>query len=131
MMRQCPNPVLSASSVHSPASDSAEATRILLRGVICRILVLPQASANACLAISHLYRTYGDNIYLSILGQYTPVGDLPAPLGRKITSVEYRRVVEYAEGIGVKNAFVQSLSVAEESFIPEFFEKLPLCIDKE
>ena len=126
MMRQCPTPVFSDASTLSPASDSDSETHILLRGVICRVLVLPRAVANACLSISHLYRTYGDNIYISILGQYTPIGDLPAPLNRKITSGEYRRVVEYAEQIGVKNAFVQSLSVAEESFIPKFYENLSL-----
>ena len=126
MMRQCPTPRFSTSSVFSPASESGEQTPIFLSGVVCRVLVLPEAIANSCLAISHLYRTYGDRIYISILGQYTPVGDLPAPLNRRITAGEYRRVVEYAKGIGVKNAFVQSLSVAEESFIPQFYKNLSL-----
>ena len=131
MMRQCPTPIFSTETTHSPASEVACETPILLRGVVCRVLVLPNAIANACLSISHLYRTYGDNICISILGQYTPVGDLPPPLNRKITHEEYRRVVEYAEGIGVKNAFIQSLAVAEESFIPKFYENLSLSLDKE
>ena len=127
MMRQCPTLRFSETGIVSPSSENAEETPILLSGVIARVLVLPEALANACLAISHLYRTYGDNIYISILGQYTPVGDLPSPLNRRLTAGEYRRVVEYAEGIGMKNAFVQSLTVAEESFIPDFYEN-PLSI---
>ncbi len=126
MMRQCPSPLFSDSLTHSPASEEDTPTPILLRGVVCRVLVLPQGVANACLAISHLYRTYGDRIYISILGQYTPMSGMSAPLNRKVTSGEYRRVVEYAEKLGVTNAFIQSLSVADESFIPNFQEELSL-----
>ena len=126
MMRQCPTPIFSHTLTTSPSSETDEESPILLRGVICRVLVLPNAIANSCLAISHLYRTYGDRIYISILGQYTPVGDLAHPLNRKITVGEYRRVVEYAQKLGVTCAYIQSLSVADESFIPNFFEKLPL-----
>ena len=126
MVRQCPSLIFSDTDTYSPSSEHSEKTKLLLSGVVCRVLVLPGAIANSSLAISHLYRTYGDRIFISILGQYTPVGTLPSPLDRKISAGEYRRVVEYAERLGVKNAFVQSLSVAEESFIPNFFEKLPL-----
>jgi putative pyruvate formate lyase activating enzyme len=126
MMRQCPTPVFSDTATHSPASEDKTVTQILLRGVICRVLVLPRAVANACLAISHLYHTYGDRIYISILGQYTPMANMPSPLDRRVTAGEYRRVVEYAQKLGIKNAFVQSLDVADESFIPNFREEIIL-----
>ena len=120
MMRQCPKPVFSESTALSPSSIETEPVRVMKRGTVARILVLPEATANAKLAISRLYRTYGDNIFISIMGQYTPVGDLPAPLCRPLTHAEYNEVVSYAERLGVTNAFVQSLESAKESFIPEF-----------
>ena len=54
------------------------------------------------------------------MGQYTPTADLPAPLSRRLTGAEYSDVIRYAERLGIKNAFVQSLESAKESFIPEF-----------
>lgn len=120
MMRQCPTPVFAEQAHSSPASIEDTPVRILKRGTVARILVLPEATANAKLAISHLYRTYGDNIFISIMGQYTPIGELPAPLSRPLTHAEYNEVVLYAQRIGLTNAFVQSLESAKESFIPDF-----------
>ncbi len=120
MMRQCPTPIFTSEKVISPASAQTDESPLMLRGVVARVLILPAATANAKLAISHLYRTYGDNMFISILGQYTPIGNLPSPLNRKITTAEYDEVVSYATRLGVRCAFVQSLDVANESFIPDF-----------
>lgn len=120
MMRQCPTPIFDDASISSPASMEDTPVRILKRGTVARILILPEATANAKLAISHLYRTYGDKILISIMGQYTPVASLPAPLSRPLSHAEYNEVVQYAQRIGVTSAFVQSLESAKESFIPPF-----------
>jgi putative pyruvate formate lyase activating enzyme len=42
------------------------------------------------------------------------------PLNRKVTSEEYSQLVDYAERLGVTNAFVQEGEAASESFIPPF-----------
>lgn len=93
--------------------------------LIIRHLVLPANTENSKRVIKYLYDTYGDDIYLSIMSQYTPMPhnediDKFPELLRKVTKREYEKVVEYAISLGVKNAFIQEGDVANESFIPEF-----------
>ena len=93
--------------------------------LIVRHLVLPGHTENSKQVIKYLYDTYGDDICLSIMSQYTPMikneGILLFPeLTRKLTKREYDKVVNYAMSLGVKNAYIQDGDVALESFIPEF-----------
>ncbi len=95
----------------------------MLRGVVVRHLVLPGHVDESKNVIRYLYETYGDQIYISIMNQYTPMPGIEMrypELGRKITSREYDEVVDYAIEIGVENGFIQDGETAEESFIPEF-----------
>ncbi len=93
---------------------------IMLSGVIVRILLLPGHLAEAKLNLKYLYSTYGDSIYISLMSQYTPSSDLPSPLNRRVTLSEYRELLDYAERLGVKNAFIQDISSANECYIPDF-----------
>lgn len=100
--------------------------------MIVRHLVLPGHTKESMAVIDYLYDTYGDDIYISIMSQYTPVerfletaGDVLVKypeLNRRITKREYDKVVDHALEIGVKNAYIQERSVALESFIPDFHE---------
>lgn len=94
-------------------------------GVIVRHLVLPGHADDSINVIDYLHRTYGDSIYISIMNQYTPPDgvsfDEPLnELNRAVTDAEYARVVDYAESIGVCNAFIQEGGTVSESFIPPF-----------
>lgn len=93
---------------------------MLKRGVIVRILLLPGHVAEAKLTVKYLYETYGDGIIISLMSQYTPLSDLPSPLSRRVTKEEYRTLVDYAEKIGVTNAFIQDIDSASASYIPDF-----------
>lgn len=93
---------------------------IMQRGVIVRLLLLPSHLAEAKLNLKYLYERYGDRIYVSLMSQYTPRAELPSPLNRRVTIAEYRELVDYAQRLGVKNAFVQERESAEESYIPPF-----------
>ena len=93
---------------------------IMLSGVIVRILLLPGHLAEAKLSLKYLVDTYGDNIYVSLMNQYTPMPDMPSPLNRRVTYSEYNELVEYAEKLGLKNGFFQDFGTAEESYIPSF-----------
>lgn len=95
---------------------------MLKSGTIVRHLVLPGYVDNSKRVIEYLYKTYGDDIYISIMSQYTPVeaaGKYPE-INRRVTSEEYDEVVDFAVSIGVENAFVQEGESAQESFIPSF-----------
>jgi len=94
---------------------------LLKRGLVVRILVLPGNVNDAKKIIKYLYNKYRDNIYLSIMNQYTPMSKYKYPeLNRKLYDDEYNEVVNYAIDIGVKNAFIQEGDTQLESFIPEF-----------
>lgn len=95
---------------------------MIKKGVIVRNLVLPNYVENSKNIIKYLYDTYGDNIYISIMNQYTPCGKLEGYLeiNRKLTSYEYEEVVGYAVSLGVCNAYIQEDGTCDESFIPSF-----------
>ncbi len=97
---------------------------IMQKGVIVRHLVLPGNIKNSKAVLEFLYRTFGDDIYISVMSQYTPMkhinGDKYKELTRSLTNGEYSFIVNYAIKIGIKNGFMQEGTAAEESFIPEF-----------
>lgn len=93
---------------------------IMRRGMIVRILLLPGRVAEAKLSLKYLMDTYGDNIYVSLMNQYTPMPGMAPPLNRKVTREEYHELLDYAEKLGLKNGFTQDFGTASESFIPLF-----------
>lgn len=94
---------------------------IMTRGVIVRVLVLPENIIDAKRTVKYLHDSYGDSISISIMSQYTPVCDTPfAELSRRLTDREYKSVVDYAVSHGVTRAFVQQKSSAQQAYIPDF-----------
>ena len=95
------------------------------RGTIVRHLILPGHTKNSKEALTVLHQTYGNQIYISIMNQYTPlpqVANIEA-LNRTETQEEYDRVLRFAERIGIERGFRQEGTSASESFIPEFDER--------
>lgn len=97
---------------------------LMQRGVIVRHMVMPGCTKDSKEIIAHLYHTYGNALYISIMNQYTPQGDLEEfpEINRSVTKREYSKVVDYAIALGVENAFVQEGRTFVESFIPDFDE---------
>ena len=95
---------------------------LMKKGIIVRILLLPGHKEDAKKIIKYLYDKYCDNIYISIMNQYTPVTkSLKYPnLNWTVTEGEYNDVVNYACDLGVTKAFIQDGETCLESFIPEF-----------
>ena len=94
---------------------------IMHEGVIVRILLLPAHVAEAKLTLKYLYETYGNNVYISLMSQYTPMEGMMSPLDRRVTNDEYNELVSYAERIGVVNAFIQCRDSSGVEYIPEWF----------
>lgn len=93
---------------------------IMTTGVLVRHLVLPGQRKDSMQILKYLYDTFGDNIYLSIMRQYTPTSNAPKELQRKLTTFEYESVVNYAIDLGFKHAYTQEKTAATEDFIPVF-----------
>ena len=95
---------------------------LMTKGIIVRCLVLPTKSDDAKKIIDYLYKKYQDNIYLSIMNQYTPVNYIKDYifLNKTVSEDEYNDVIEYAIDLGIKNAYMQEGGTCSESFIPSF-----------
>lgn len=109
MLRQVGNPLFDENGM-------------MKRGVIVRHLVLPGHTDDSMDVLRFLHENFGDDIYISIMSQYTPVKKFekyPA-LSRRLTTYEYQKVVRFAEKIGITRGFLQSGEAAKESFIPAF-----------
>ena len=72
--------------------------------------------------VKYLYDKYGDKIYVSLMNQYTPGGNLKnfPEIDRKVSGRDYDSLIEYAARIGLVNGFMQVGETAQESFIPSF-----------
>ncbi|MCH5186097.1 MAG: radical SAM protein [Oscillospiraceae bacterium] len=98
---------------------------IMQKGVMVRHLLLPHRLFEAKKIIDYLYTKYHNDIYISIMSQYTPFGqisDFPE-LSEKIAPEYYAALVDYAEYIGVENAFIQNADSVGEEYIPDFYDK--------
>lgn len=102
-----------------PGFDEAGMMR---KGVLVRHLVLPGCIQESKEVIRYLYDTYGNQIYISIMNQYTPRAEVEnyPEINRKVTQEEYQEVVDFAVELGVEQGFIQEGDTALESFIPEF-----------
>ncbi|MBM7686203.1 radical SAM protein [Defluviitalea raffinosedens] len=108
--------------VGAPAFDE---NGMMKKGVIVRHLALPGYLDDSKKIIQYLYETFGDQIFISIMNQYTPMETIKKypELNHKITEKEYEALVDYAIQLGVENGFIQEGETASESFIPEFNEE--------
>lgn len=94
---------------------------IIRKGVIVRHLMLPDNIEDSKNIINYLYNKYKDNIYISIMNQYTPLRKLKYDnLNRKVSDKEYNELINYAYDLGVRNAYIQEGETQKESFIPDF-----------
>ena len=95
---------------------------MMTKGIIVRHMVMPGQSMDSRKIIDHLYENYGDKIFISLMNQYTPSGNLEKypELKEKVKSKVYDRLIDYMLRKGVENAFVQEGETAKESFVPDF-----------
>ena len=101
---------------------TGDADSLMQKGVIVRHLLLPGCEQDTRRILHYLHSTYKNDIYISIMNQYTPlsqVADIPQ-LNRKISSREYEKIIDYAISIGIENGFIQEGETALESYIPPF-----------
>ena len=94
---------------------------LLKKGLVVRILLLPGLVEDAKKIIKYLYDKYKDNIYISIMNQYTPITKyIYEELNNKVLDTEYNDLINYACDLGVVNAFIQEDGTQSDSFIPDF-----------
>ncbi len=107
MVRQCP--------VQEFDSDG-----IMRRGVIVRHLMLPGLLFDTKHILDYLTETYGNQITISLMNQYTPMPGVPEELATPLNPKHYESMVNYLSILGQENAYTQEGGTVSESFIPDF-----------
>lgn len=95
---------------------------LMRKGVIIRHLMLPGLLFDSKKIVDYIYKRFGSNVYLSIMNQYTPVGQALEykELSEKISKRYYNKFIDYCIGLGIENAYVQQDGSASTEFIPDF-----------
>ena len=122
MYSQVGNPHFNERSIKGHLQNNNIEEDIMTKGVIVRHLMLPGEFVDSKNIITYLYHTYENNVFISIMNQYTPLKQVEniEKLNRRITEKEYDKLVDFAIDLGVENGFIQEGKTSEESFIPEF-----------
>jgi len=111
MMAQTGRPVLDAEG-------------ILRRGVILRHLALPGHTEDSFAVLDQMaaWNDADPGCFIpSLMSQYTPFYHAADHgIGRRITTYEYRRVVNYAMDKGLSAGYMQQKSSAKEEYTPLF-----------
>ena len=95
---------------------------IIKKGVIVRHMILPGSTRDSMEIMEYLIKTYGNQIIISLMNQYTPMEQMKTHplLKRRITQREYEKVIDFGIQMGWENGFVQEKGTVGESFIPQW-----------
>ena len=94
---------------------------IMQKGLIIRHLIMPQGTNDAIEVIKWVENSVPWS-FLSLMSQFTPCGNLTdySEINRKITSREYKKVLDFAADSKIDTIFTQELTSSSEEFIPLF-----------
>lgn len=99
---------------------------IMKRGMIVRHLMLPGQLFDTKKVLDYLCKTFGNNIYISLMNQYTPFEykyegmKLPDFLTRKLPQGHYEAAAEYLLINDQTNAFIQEDDASGDEMLPDF-----------
>ena len=101
-----------------------DADGILQKGVILRHLALPGHTDDSFAVLDQMaaWNEADPGCFIpSVMSQYTPFYKAAEHgIGRRITTYEYRRVVNYAIDKGLAQGYMQQKSSAREEYTPSF-----------
>ncbi len=93
------------------------------RGVLVRHMVLPGCYRDSVQILDWLSRHYDtEKMAISLMSQYTPMylaSEYPE-INRRLTTFEYKKVVEHACDLGFVKGFIQKRESASTGYIPQF-----------
>jgi len=98
---------------------------LIRRGLVIRHLVLPGHWRDSCRLLDFLAENQLHNVPLSLMSQYTPQPGFGQPedfpgLKRRLTTYEYRKVLDYALDLGFTRVLGQQRAAADSIYTPEF-----------
>lgn len=99
---------------------------MLKKGIIVRHLHLPGKLFDSKHILDYLLKTYGNNIYISLMSQYTPMPQLanmpncPDYMKRTVNPEHYDRLIDILAYSDQENCFAQELASTGDEMIPDF-----------
>ena len=92
----------------------------IVGGVIIRHLILPGYVENSLKVLDWIGENFAPgDVLVSLMRQYTPMWDLPAPMNRRITDEEYDSVLSWMY-LNDLEGFTQEEDSADTLYIPDF-----------
>ena len=92
----------------------------VVRGVIIRHLILPGHVDNSLKILDWIGSTFAPGeVLVSLMRQYTPMGNMAAPLDRRVTDEEYDAVLSWMY-LNDLEGFTQEAEAADQVYIPDF-----------
>ena len=92
----------------------------LIRGTVIRHLILPGHVDNSLRVLDWIGENFAPGqVLVSLMRQYTPMGNLPAPFDRRVTEEEYQAVLSWMY-LNDLEGFTQEAESADRGFIPDF-----------
>jgi len=88
----------------------------LKRGIIIRLLVLPNYLNQVKEALKFIKYEISENVHISLMDQYVPVYKAKQyeKISRYLHKSEYEEVISYMESLGFKNGWIQTHLLASE-----------------
>ena len=92
----------------------------ILRGTVIRHLILPGQVENSLKVLDWIGETFRPGeVLVSLMRQYTPMGNQQPPMDRRITDEEYDAVLSWMF-LNDLEGFTQEAQSADSGFIPDF-----------
>lgn len=95
----------------------------MLQGVLIRHLVLPLLYRDSFKILEYLSQRYDtEKLYISLMSQYFPThrANEYHEISRTLTTLEYEKVLSYAEKCGIIHGFSQEKASADAKYVPIF-----------
>lgn len=95
---------------------------LMKKGLIIRHLILPTHTTDSIKCLNFIHDEIGEDSIVSLMSQYEPRYNAKEhqEINRKITPLEYKRVVSHALKLNMKNCFTQDLTSADSKYTPRF-----------
>ena len=92
----------------------------IMKGTVIRHLILPGHVDNSLKVLDWIGANFAPGeVLVSLMRQYTPMGNLSAPLDRRVTDEEYEAVLSWMY-LNDLEGFTQEAEAADSVYIPDF-----------
>lgn len=95
---------------------------LIKKGVIIRHLMLPGLLFDSKKIIDYIYATFGDDVYISLMNQYTPMFNACkyTEINKPLNPKHYDALIDYCLELGITKAFIQGEGTSTPEFTPDF-----------